>query len=324
MSWDLIADVGGTNVRLAAVNAAGSIVASEKSLTADPELFTRRVAQFASSQREMPDRICVAAAGVVRSGAVVLTNSGLKLSEQELSAFCQTGQALVLNDFEAAAWSLETVQQKDVSVLQTGHGWQSGARLIVGIGTGLGVGGMVWTNGHPGIVSGEGGHVRISPGTQREQDIFENVLGSWPDVRIGSRLAMEAEALLSGTGLPVFYKAICDLDGKHCARLDAKGVLARAQAGSDDVAVQTVDLFRKHLGELIGDHALTLSAHGGVFLAGGVAIASPWVFQDQRFLDSFNAGGRHSGLRQSTPVYLFENPNFGLIGALNCLRSTTG
>jgi len=67
-----------------------------------------------------------------------------------------------------------------------------------------------------------------------------------------------------------------------------------------------------------GNLAVSLSPKGGVFLAGGVLQQNPWLL-DQRFLDSFNAGGRFTSFRESFPIYIYDSPDFGLIGAANAL-----
>jgi len=325
VTWDLIADVGGTNMRLVAAAPSGSFGDRHVSLTARDTSLAGTVAQFVRAQSGPPERICVAAAGVVRRGAVVLTNSGMKFSESDLAGLCRSGEAKILNDFEAAAWSLASVEASDVQVLQGPQDLQSGARLILGTGTGLGVGGMIWSKGNAAVVSGEGGHVRISPGSNFERDVFGKVIELWPEVRMGQGCALEAEALLSGTGLPYFYRAILDVKGGARAPdivpKNAGDIFAAAKAGSDRAAVAAVDLFRKYLGEVAGDLSMVLAAEGGVFIAGGVASANDWVFRDPRFLQAFCSGGRHTGLRARLPVYLYDNPNFGLIGGLNYLRN---
>ena len=268
-----------------------------------------------------PENSAMAAAGIVRNGAVSLTNAGMIVSEEIINKAAGLANAKVLNDFEAAAWSLSHVSLDDILVLQGDDTLHQSARLIIGPGTGLGVGALAWQDGRPFVVQGEGGHVRLTPDTPEELEIFKRVGELWPETRMGDGYAVEAEAILSGTGLPVFYRAVSDFEGVHAEKLKAADIFSASLSGKDFAAEKTVRLFVKYLGELAGDMATTFAARGGVFLAGGVIAANPWMFDDGIFLDAFNSGGRHTNFRKSLPVYLYKNADFGLQGALNYLQA---
>lgn len=314
--WNFVADVGGTNMRLAAISNAGSII-DQRSFQSKGELdFLTACAQFISDHATPPEAAVVAAAGVVSDGAVQLTNSAQGFSEAQLATASQAQNVKILNDFEAAAWSLATINAQDIQVLQGSARIPNGPRLIVGPGTGLGVGALVWVHGQPHVVPGEGGHVSLSPQSKEELEFFEALIELWPEIQMGDRLAVEAEAILSGTGIPYLYQAIAQAMGAPVVPISAEQVFSLARSNEDRVAVKTIDLFRRSLGQLAGDLALVFNAKGGVFVTGGVALANPWIF-DQRFLDAFNAGGRHSDWRAGMPVYLYQNHDFGLLGARN-------
>ncbi len=316
--WNLVADVGGTNMRLAAVSAEGQILAQRK-FTSDGHLgLAAACAEFITEQPSSPTSVAVAAAGVVKDGAVQLTNAGQGFSVWDLAQACGTEDVHILNDLEGAAWSLATIDAGDVDVLQGTFAPSENPMLIVGSGTGLGVGAMIFSDGKPNVVSGEGGHVRLAPESADEVAYFERLITLWPEIQMGRGLAIEAEAILSGTGLPVLYKAIALTRGLPIQCENAEDVLSNAQKGSDAAAVTTADLFRRFLGALAGDLALTVDARGGVFITGGVVQANPWLF-DTRFNEAFNAGGRHSNWRATMPVFLYKNKDFGLIGARNYL-----
>lgn len=320
MVWNLVADVGGTNMRLAAVSEKGDFRERKNFPTKGGRGLVEVISEFVAHPAGRPNRICVAAAGVVSDGRVTLTNSGMTFCQADLAPLARCENAKILNDFEAAAWSLASVRQDDITVLQGGGVLKQLPRLIVGPGTGLGVGALVWSGGTPAIVSGEGGHVRIAPSSARELKIFEALLDLWPEVRMGQGAAIEAEAIVSGTGLPILYRAISAVDGRDPQTLDGAQIFAAAEAKADQVAVECISLFQKYLAEIAGDLGLVFSALGGVFIVGGVAVSNVWAFEDPAFLAAFNSGGRHSEWRQKLPVYLYENPDFGLIGALNYLR----
>lgn len=320
MPWDLVADIGGTNMRLAA-GRDGRIEDRKTFPTVGEKTLGEVIEDYIATIGSAPRNAAVAAAGIVRNGSVTLTNTGTLISEAMVNAAAGINTSKVLNDFEAAAWSLCNVSAEEILTLQGDGELRRASRVIVGPGTGLGVGGLVWDDERPVVVQGEGGHVRLSPDTKEELEIFKRVGTLWPETRMGDGHAVEAEAILSGTGLPVFYRAIGDVEGVSVGALSAAEIFASCQTGNDRIAEKTAQLFVKYLGEIAGDMAVTFAATGGVFLAGGVIAANPWMFDNGVFLDAFNSGGRHTGFRKGIPVYLYKSSNFGLQGALNYLAA---
>lgn len=316
---DLIADVGGTNMRLARILASGQMADQRVFPSKGTLTLEQAFMQFSNDLDLTPERAVVAAAGVVRNGAVRLTNADQSFSEQSLQQALGLRSAKVLNDFEAAAWSLANVSPNDVTMLQGTGDFTQESCLILGPGTGLGVGGLVWSDGVPCAVPGEGGHVTVSPRDREDVDVFEALRDEWPEVSVGSGLGVEAEAILSGTGLPYFYRSIAKTMDMPSVCKTAADIFAAAKSKTDMAAMRSITLFAKYLGGVAGDLGLVFAAKGGVFISGGVANANAWMF-DETFMDAFNAGGRHTQWRESLPVYLYHQPDFGLFGARNFLK----
>ena len=276
-----------------------------------------------------PRYVEVAAAGVIQNGYVTLTNAGQQgFSESDLVVAAGAKKARILNDFEAAAWSLVTADPGDLTSVQgqlpeplRTPPQPTMPRIIIGPGTGLGVGTQVWAGNQPEVLQGEGGHVRIAPLTAADLPIFEKLKELWPDTRMGAEenLALEAEAIVSGTGIPYLMQALELLDGQEPSGMTARDIFDVAKTGGNDLALKAIDMFCHHLGAVAGDLALSLSAYGGVFLSGGVVLKNEWIFQRPAFLDGFNQGGRHTKFRVKIPVYLYRNSNFGLHGAINAM-----
>jgi len=325
MDWDLIADIGGTNARFAQVSN-GEIFGVETFSTKGDLTLPEMAQNFVQMQVGPPSRAIVAMAGPVQEGRVILTNArhpvtniAQSLAEADIVNLTKLGNARIMNDFEAAAWALATVRPDDVMCLQGDQSLRDGNRLIVGPGTGLGVGTLVKTAQGFQAVPGEGGHVGISPQTVEERQVFQAFAKIWPETMMRQPAArFEAEAMLSGTGLPRLYNAACDSIAQPCKIHDAAGVLAAAKIGLSNPARVTLDIFRRHLGQVMGDLAITNHASGGVFIAGGVATKNPWIFDDV-FFEAFASGGRFTEHRKSLSVFLYHNDSFGLIGAANAL-----
>ena len=318
--WHLVGDIGGTNMRLAALDPEGAVLAQSKTPTTTTEAFHAALRALAEGQDGPPAKAAVAGAGIVDRGAIVLTNSGVgaRLAEADMDRVLGMSGARVINDFEAAAWSLATISADEATPLQGSTDFSPAPRMIIGPGTGLGVGALVWARDTPCIVSGEGGHVRLAPADAQEVEVFRALIADWPEIQMGEGLFVEAEGMLSGMALPRFYRAVARVLGVAATLDTAAAIFAAARDASDPAAVTTIGMFSRHLGALAGDLGMTFGATGGVFVAGGVAASNPWIF-DEAFIEAFNAGGRHRPWREAMPLYLCTSGDFGLRGARNAL-----
>jgi len=321
--WNLVADIGGTNTRLGVISN-GELTELRKHPTGTLPDLLDALHDLRDEIGTNPQAVIAAGAGPVRNGVIRLTNANLDLSEDALSKATGAEYTYVINDFTAAAWSVAHVGPQDVAVLQGAQTPPQGTRLVVGPGTGLGVGALLYSEGHYHTVSGEGGHVGLSPRHRDEVDVFEAARTLAPDCFFGDSLTLEAEMFLSGTGLPILYRAIALAYGKtDVPPLEAKEVLQNAKSGADPVAEKAAEIFTTHLGVLMGDMAVTLVPTGGVFLVGGVAEKNRWLF-DERFIGAFNQGGRFDELRQSMGLYVSEQAEFGIVGANNFCKNAVG
>lgn len=319
MSWDLIADIGGTNARFARL---------ERGAISTPMIYSSKgqgtlleaLADFVSTQEGRPQRIMIAAAGVIEDHLVRLTNAKQELSVDAVRQSAGAQELWFINDFEAAAWSLADVDEELLFPLQGPKAPPLGHRAILGPGTGLGIGCLIHSQGQYFALPGEGGHVSLGPANAEEVVIFKALAQTFPQARFGnSGLIYEAEALLSGTGLPKFYAATAIANGMPHEPIPAQEVFLRAGQG-EKIAAITIKVFKRALGRIAGDFGLSILAQGGVFLTGGVLLNNQDLL-DQDFLDAFNAGGRHSKFREALPVYLYRQDRFGLIGARNALMA---
>jgi len=311
MIWDLVADIGGTNMRVAQVVDGAIVARHDFSMTKERDV-TATLQNVAKRLGGKPCAIVCAGAGPVRGGEIRLTNGGWLVSETEIAGATGADFVRVINDFEAAAWSLARLTTADVRPLGRSGPLTPGHRTALGPGTGLGVGALLWDGTHHIVVPGEGGHVAVGPRTRAEVSVFEKLCALWPDAQIGDTLTLEAEALLSGTGLPVLYQACGGSQG-----VAGREIFERARGG-EAAAQHCQHIFKTHLAALCGDTAVSVMAKGGVFLLGGVAQANPDLF-DEVFWRADSEGGRFTELRQSCGLYLVTMRDFGLKGCINAL-----
>ena len=311
--WDLIIDIGGSHARFATSACLDSALSDIASF--DSHQFHSALRAYIDRHDSPPQRIGISAAGVKTNNQIALTNADLVIDADELGRLAQHGPAVLMNDFAAAAWFIDApVARQSISIHQGKLDAQKAA-LIIGIGTGLGVGTYL-PSATPTVLQGEGGHIGISPRNSRELDLFKHIATQWPEVVIDEAAnLLEAEAILSGIGIPLLYRLISGDD--HL--LSTAQVMARVQDGSDAHAQQVLDMVAWHLGRVAGDLATAMMAGGGIFLCGGVIQKNPFLL-GARFLSALHAGGRFRGLRESFPIYLCDNPQFGLIGVQRALR----
>ncbi|WP_170605497.1 family 1 glycosylhydrolase [Ruegeria arenilitoris] len=318
--WNLIADVGGTNTRLG-ISINGTLTELHKYPTGTLEDLREALVGVREKVGTAPQAVVAAGAGPVHNGTIHLTNANLMLSEVELARATDAERTFVINDFTAAAWSVADISDADVAVLQGANTPPAGTRLVVGPGTGLGVGALLYSEGRYHTVSGEGGHMGLSPRHRGEVDVFDAARHIAPDCFFDNSLALEAEMFLSGTGLPILYQAVGVVEGQVNSQVkSAKDILQTAQDGTDACAVKAARIFTEHLGAIMGDLAVALIPVGGVFLVGGVAEKNRWLF-GQDFLDAFNAGGRFKKIRRSMNLYISEQKEFGIVGANNFCKN---
>lgn len=308
----LAADIGGTNVRLGAY-VEGALVGSARYSTKTDGALLDLMHGFAEGMTMPPEVVVAAAAGPVANNAVELTNAKQTLCGAELQDATGAKEARIINDFAAAAWATMAPTAEHLQVLQGATQPPVGTRLVIGPGTGLGVGALAHVEGRYASLPGEGGHVGIAPRNRRELEAFEALRAHWPEVFFGDSLVIEAEGILSGTGLPFLYRAVQDVLGSGSAQPDAAAIMQAAKEQSDACAVETVAIFKAQLAKVAGDQALALNA-AGVFLVGGVAMKNAWLF-DEAFLQTFGQGGRYSAERAKLNLYLLNVENFGLEGA---------
>lgn len=314
-SWYIAADVGGTNIRLGAYRG-DQLVQTETHSTKAGTPIVDAIARFSEGLPERPQVIVVAAAGPVSNNAVQLTNAAQTIHGSELSAATGAQHARVINDFEAAAWATASPAPDELITLQGAPMAPAGTRMVIGPGTGLGVGALAFHGNQYFAIPGEGGHVGISPRDAEDTAVFTAFRSLWPQVFFGDTLTVEAEGMLSGTGLPLLYQAVHIADGTQFESLEAGQIMSAAKAGNNPQASKTIRIFKTHLAKVAGDLALSFGAQGGVFLVGGVALKNAWLFDDE-FVEVFGQGGRFSPIRQKMNLYLLNISEFGLQGAQN-------
>lgn len=317
----LLADIGGTNIRLAWQTGPGDVL---------HDLWVRPCAQFASLEAAirayvaeagiaMPEEAALGIANPVTGDAVRMTNRDWSFSQSALRAALGLRRLVVLNDFTALALAIPRLTPQ--MLRQVGGGApQAGAAVgLLGPGTGLGVSGLVFAPDGTDIpLAGEGGHATLAAQTPREWELLCLLQRRYGHV--------SAERVLSGQGLVDLYHALREHAGLGGAEVtEAAHVTALAFDARDALALQALELFCGFLGTVAGDLALTLGARGGVYLGGGIVPRLGAWFEQSGFRARFEAKGRFQAYLAPIPCWVI-NPDAApaLYGAARALDRPQG
>lgn len=322
-SFRLVGDLGGTNARFALVDH-GSLTPHDTGEVRcdDHESLTPAIQHYLHSLGNPTLSEAVIAAGTPIVGDyLVMTNNHWAFSQSEVKAAFSLDNLQFINDFTAQALSLPWLA--DDETVQLGGGQQvSGAPMaVLGPGTGLGVSGLIQTTTGAGgwaALQGEGGHVTVVPGSEREANAIDWIAQKTRQESFGH---VSAERLLSGPGLSLLYQGLCAIDNEAVEALSPAEVSGSALSGTNLRAIEALNIFCRQLGAVAGDLALTLGATGGVYLAGGMVPRMLNYVAASDFRVAFESKGRMSRYLSPIATLAVTRRNPALLGAASLLST---
>jgi glucokinase len=313
----LVADIGGTNARLAIADLGTLKISGAASFRcAEFPSLESVVAAFLGGVAERPAAAAFAVAAPVVGDRVRLTNSPWSFVHDQLRAAIGVDTLLLLNDFEALAHVLPHLGAADLHRIGGGAPAERAAKVVLGPGTGLGVAGLAWSPSGWQALPSEGGHATFAVEDATEFAMLERLLTG--------RERLSVERVVSGPGLADVYRVLAELQGRPAPPLEAAEVVKRAHAGDDPVAREALDRFATWLGRFAGDAALFMGARGGVYIGGGIAPRMVDVLSAGRFRRAFEAKGRMSTFLAPIPVYVILAGDAALKGAAAALAVRLG
>jgi glucokinase len=307
----LIGDIGGTNARFALIDDGDAPMQRLPNLhTADFATIDDAIeAGVIVKAGARPRSAILALAGPIAGDRVPLTNCDWVVEPKKSIGRFRLAEMILLNDFEAQALALPDLEPRDLDAIGEGERRPDAVRVVLGPGTGLGVGALVHARGIWVPVPGEGPHIDLGPITDRDMAL-------WPNIeRVLGRIS--AEAVISGPGMLRLYRAICRTDGVDPRFTTQEAVTAAGLAGSDAKAAETLTLFGTYLGRVAGDLGLIFMAYGGVFLGGGIAAKIAPVLKAGEFRKAFTAKAPYEKLmeRMATAIIIKEDSALAGIAA---------
>ena len=328
----LVADIGGTNTRVAL--AEGSRLRPEsvaRFRNADYSDLGAVLSAYLAGADHRADlgaalgsrRIeaaCAAAAGPVRDGVAHLTNLDWQIDGDLLRRVTGATQVEILNDLQAQGHALGHIDPQYLRPVLAGPQAAGASKLVVGVGTGFNAA-PVHDMGRIRLVPpSESGHVNLP--LVSDEDLR---LARFLEARHGFAGVEEA---LSGRGLEHLYafaaaeaaqRGSQGQESQSDARLLRAAEIPAAIAAGDPIAQHTGEIFARMMGLVVSNLALTNLPYGGIYLVGGVARAMAPVLEGRSFAAVFTDKGRFSEFLRGFCVQLIEDDYAALTGCAAAL-----
>lgn len=299
----LVADVGGTNSRLALVDdgAPRSIVRYTNTEFAS---FYDILARY-SAGRDLGllTGVCAAIAGPVTSTRAQLTNLNWQFDTDDIAAALPgCGPVRLVNDLVALGHALSGLGTEHLLVIKpSGAAQLNNQALVVGIGTGFNICLVkdAGANRAPLVVEAELGHASLP---QNVWAVLQNEAGEAATQIIAN------EDLFSGRGFSRLHEIISGGD-------NLPGAEIVAGYGQDAKATQTVNLAAQLLGLFARELVFQYLPLSGIYFAGGVARGILGTDARECFLKAFDGTGLFSDLIRQVPVKVITDDAAALVGA---------
>ncbi|MBV1926129.1 MAG: glucokinase [Rhodobacteraceae bacterium] len=299
----LVADIGGTNSRLALV--VDGVPTSVKRFTnTDFASFYDILTLYCDEYDN--DRLqggYLAIAGPVTSTRAQLTNLNWEFDAGKIAkALPGSGPVHLVNDLVALGYSLAGLGADQLSVVKPSKGMQTnGQALVLGLGTGVNICLVKSAGGRgqaPLVIEAEQGHASLP---QSVWAVLQDEIGD------AAALIKSTEELFSGRGLSRLYGIVSggeDRDGADIA----------ADYGNEELATHAIDLSARLLGVFAREMVFQYLPLGGIYLAGSVARGILETDARASFLKAFEADGPFSDLTGQVPVNVITDDAAALTG----------
>ena len=307
----LVADIGGTNSRLAIA------ITSKK----DKQIRLKNILKFKNSDFNNFDevikryltisdensinRICVAAAGIISDTTVEMSNLNWKITVPSLQKTTKIDQVFIINDLQAQGYALDFIEPNDLEKLIEGS-YSPGphdTKLVCGMGTGFNVAIAYQTAFGTFVPASEYGHARTTTATEKQKLMIKQLEESSSFISY--------ENILAGSGLNRLDQVLNQRQDRT-----PSDILAAAEKG-DLKAKEVGSELAGFAGQAFGDFALMNMALGGVFLIGGVARALMPYLKENNFKQNFYNRGNFSEIMEKISVQLILDDYAALKGCAN-------
>jgi len=312
-------DIGGTKILLLlgqTIDSTTKVHLEHQYNSSNFTNFSEVLKDFLSKAKECtPTIACFAVAGPIAAQCSNLTNLPWQIDAKRITKEFSIPKVKLINDFEAAALSIENLPENDLETLQVGNLQTQSMKVLLGAGTGMGVAWLTWQDNCYIPLSTEAGHVDFAPSNSLQDNFLEFQRKKFDHVSI--------ERVLSGNGLVDIFNFLQTALNKNNELIQTNINVNNSQIVTDlalnrkhPIALKALNIFIEIYGAYAGNLALTGLCHGGVYLAGGIAPNIINNLKEGNFLKSFCKKGRYSEMMKNFPIYVVMNQKIGVMGAV--------
>lgn len=305
----LVADIGGTNTRVALADAgvprAGSIRKYPNAGRAGLSEILRQYLRETATPETVG--VCVAVAGPVRDGVARMTNLDWEITAADLAEVGGTDRVAILNDLQAQGHALASLEARHLRCLMPGRAAPPGAvQLVVGAGTGFNAAPVHHLPSGSHVAASECGHIHLPRHGDDEEALARHLAAQHGIASI--------EEVLCGRGLVALHHWV---SGQDLAGDALTAAIARGEAH------QTGALYARLMGRALATLALVHLPFGGIFLIGSVARAMAPHLVALGMGDAFVQMGRFSAMMEEFPIHVVEDDYAALLGCAAYLTART-
>jgi glucokinase len=318
MTLAILADIGGTNTRVALAD--GVVVRPDS------------IRKFANAEFNGIDAVlsrymvqsglagigqaCVAGAGPVQDGAVVMTNlfdehkQPWIIDAARVQRATHAGKVAILNDLQAQGQALGHIAQENLLSVIDGPSVTGGSMLVVGLGTGVNAAPVHNTPWGRVVPPSECGHVNMPVRNDEDLALMRFIESLLRRENIDPHAGVEE--VLAGRGLANLHAFAAQQAGRD-ETLTSAQVLTALAAG-DATAQHAARLYTRILGQMLADLALIHLPYGGIYLIGGMARAMTPHFATFGLTNAFREPRRVDLLVNEFSVTVVEDDFAALTG----------
>ena len=315
----LAGDIGGTKTNLGLYSVHGDKLRSESQHTFSSKTYSGLVPvlqDFLAGTQHTIDSACFGIAGPVVDGKVKTPNLPWVVDTAESRRALKLDSVTLLNDLEAGAYGILTLEDDEFYTLNEGTMRKSGNKALIAAGTGLGQA-ILYNDGrhfHP--LASEGGHADFAPRNELEIELLRHLIGRFGHVSY--------ERVVSGPGLANIYRFFKEVRGleeppwltERLSADDPSAVISKAAlANQAPICIEALNLFVSVYGAEAGNLALRAKAVRGLYVGGGIAPKILAKLKDGTFMRAFVDKGRYTDLMATIPVRVVLNEQAALRGA---------
>ena len=303
MEKTLLIDLGGTHMRFAVLSIENNKIDSvnKKKLQLEDKLniFLKEI--LAENKNQI-NNLVLSIAGPKLYGTIEMTNRTLKIDANKLKEKFNLKNCLILNDWEAIAYSYPSLKSDNlINLINPKTNFYNNNVLFFGPGTGLGVSLLI---DEKYVQSTEVGNINLG---------VNELVG---DELASTNQFSKIEDTISGTGISKIYEL------KKDKKISSEEIFKLAKNG-EDFALEIIEDLIDRIAILLSQLTLTYMPGKGIFLAGSMMRSLINFIDKKKFEKQFltNIESPQLEILKMTPINIVTKENLAIYGCLNYFNS---